>query len=158
PIPVLNDRIVITRTAATIEAIPSSSTIFIEALSRINGVPEPVPLVKEGDPLPAKGKQPFRSNVAVRAGTRDFIRFRLREGDIPTPLDNNTFIGDFEILGTYFDYGSINIGDELQCAYQVLDSGKIIIEVTVPSIRGTFQKRNFYTRRRGPDFTAATEL
>jgi molecular chaperone DnaK len=158
PISVANDRIVITRTAATIEAIPSSSTIFIEALSRIDGVPEPVHLVKEGDPLPAKGKQPFRSNVAVRAGTRDFIRFRLREGDIPSPLDHNTYIGDLEIFGTDFDYGSINVGDELQCAYQVLDSGQIIIEVTVPSIRGTFQKRNFYARRRGPDFTAATEL
>jgi molecular chaperone DnaK len=155
PISVTSDRIVITRTAATIEAIPSSSTIFVEALNHINGVPGPVYLVKEGDPLPAKGTQRFVSNVAVRAQTRDLIRFRLREGET---LDHNDYIGDLEIFGTDFDYDSINVGDDLQCAYQVLDSGQIIIEVTVPSIRGTFQKRNFYTRRRGPDFTATAAI
>ena len=61
----------------------------------------------------------------------------------------------FEIKGSDFDDGVIAAGAELICEYEVLDSGNIILEVSVPSIGGSFHSgRNFYSRQEGQiDYT-----
>jgi molecular chaperone DnaK len=51
-------------------------------------------------------------------------------------------------LDSYFFYPLFSY--ELVCAYEVLDSGNIILKISVPSIGGLFQSsRNFYSRQEG---------
>jgi molecular chaperone DnaK len=65
----------------------------------------------------------------------------------------------FEIKGSDFDDGVITAGDELICEYEVLDSGNIMMEVSVSSIGGSFHSgRNFYSRQDGQiDYTKASK-
>lgn len=141
-----NNKIVITRTEATIDAIPASSSIGIEALDKLGGVVGLDYFVKEGDMLPKKGQKKFSASETLRAGGRGAINFKLWEGEIEEPVTDNRFIGCFSITGQDFDSGVISAGAELICDYEVLDSGNIRCEITVPSVKGTFRSGNFYSR------------
>lgn len=144
-----NNKIVITRTEATIDAIPASSSIGIEALDKIGGVVGLDYLVKEGDMLPKKGQKKFSASETLRAKGRGSLNFKLWEGEIAEPGDNR-FIGCLSITGQDFDSGVISAGAELICDYEVLDSGNIRLEITVPSVGGTFGSgRNFYSSQTG---------
>lgn len=148
----------IARTAATVDAIPSSSSIAVEALDRIGGRPVPVYLVKQGEQLPAKGQQLFKAAESLRSRGPGAIQIKLWEGDIENPIADNRFIGALTIQGTDFDDGIISAGDDIVCDYEILDSGNVRLEITVPSIRGTFRKGNFYSREIGQvDLTDATK-
>ncbi len=71
------------------------------------------------------------------------------EGESDDPADNR-FIGVLKITGADFDDGVIPAGADLQCEFEILDSGKIVLEVPVPDIRGTFHSgRNFYSPQEG---------
>jgi len=157
PVSLENNRLVITRTVATIDAIPCSSTIGIEVLDRLGGRPVLDRLVREGEPLPKKGQRKFKATETLRAGGGGIIPFKLWEGDIEDPITDNRLIGLFSISGHDFNDGVISAGAELICDYEVLDSGNIVLKVTVPSIRGTFDSgRNFYSRQAGEiDYTNA---
>ena len=157
PLALEPNRIVVTRTTATIDAIPSSSSIGIEVLDRLGGRPILDYLVKEGDPLPRKDQRKFKAGESLRAGGDGAINFKVWEGDIEDPVSDNRLIGLFSINGHDFDEGVIPAGAELVCDYEVLDSGNIVLEVTVPSIKGTFHSgRNFYSRQAGQiDYTSA---
>jgi molecular chaperone DnaK len=157
PVSLENSRIVIARTAATIDAIPASSSIGVEVLDK--GRPVLEYLVKEGDPLPKKGQKKFRANESLRAGASGSIKFKVWEGDIAAPVTDNRFIGMFSITGHDFEDGVISNGAELVCDFEVLDSGNITLEITVPGIRGTFHSgRNFYSRQAGQiDYTSAAK-
>lgn len=65
-----------------------------------------------------------------------------------------------KISGSDFDDGVIPAGAHLECDYEILDSGNIIIGVSVPCIGGTFHSgRNFYSRQEGQlDYTSASVL
>ena len=158
PVAIENDRLVITRTAATIDAIPSSSSIGIEVAERIGGPRVLDYLVREGDPLPVKGQRIYKAEEALRAGSGGAINFKLWEGEIEDRIADNRPIGTFSIKGTDFEEGIIPVGAELVCDYEVLDSGNIVIEVSVPCIGGAFHSgRNFYSRQEGQiDFSAAS--
>jgi molecular chaperone DnaK len=148
-VPLENASITISKTAATIDAIPSSSSIAIEALDRLGGRVVPVYLVKQGDQLPAKGRKLFKAAESLRSGGPGAIQIKLWEGEIQNPITDNRPIGALTIVGSDFDDGIVGAGDEIVCDYQVLDSGNIRLEVTVPSIHGTFRKGNFYSRQTG---------
>lgn len=154
------DKIVITRTAASVDAIPASHSIGIAAKEKIGGPIVLVPLVKEGEQLPKKGKATFKAEESVRAGSSGALNFPLWEGDIKEPITDNRFIGLFKITGKDFDDGVIAAGADLICEYEVLDSGNIVMEVTVPSIGGSFPSgHNYYSRREGlHDYTKASKL
>ncbi len=158
PVPLENNRMVITRTVATIDAIPSSSSIGIEVLDRVGGRPVLDYLIKEGERLPKKGQKKFKASESLRAGSGGSINFKLWEGDIEDPVTDNRPIGLFSITGHDFTDGVISAGTELVCDYEILDSGNIMLEVTVPSIGGTFHSGgNFYSRRAGEiDYTNAS--
>ena len=149
------DKIVIARTAASIDAIPASHSIGVEARDKVGGRHVLDYLIREGDQLPSKGKKSFKAGESLKAGSAESIKFKLWEGDISDPINDNRFIGMFEIKGTDFDDGVIAAGAELVCEYEVLDSGNIILEVSVPSISGSFQSgRNFYSSQEGKvDYT-----
>ncbi len=158
PIAFENNKIVITRTAATIDAIPSSSSIAFEVLDKFGGRYTLDYVVKEGESLPKKGKKVYKAGESLRAGSNGALHFKIWEGDIEDPVTDNRPIGTFSITGRDFADGVISKGDELVCDYEMLDSGNIVLEVTVPSIGGTFPSgRNFYSRQAGQiDYTSAS--
>ena len=155
PIPLREDKIVIARTAASIDAIPASHSIGVEARDKVGGRLVLDYLVREGDQLPKKGKKTFKAGESLKAGSVGSIKLKLWEGEIADPINDNRFIGMFEIRGSDFDDGVIAAGAELVCEYEVLDSGNIQLEVSVPSISGSFKSgRNYYSSQEGKlDYT-----
>lgn len=160
PVNLENDKIIITRTAANIDAIPASHSIGVEARDKIGGRLVLDYLVREGDQLPIKGQKIFRAEESLKSGSTGSIKFKLWEGEITDPINDNRFIGMFEIKGSDFDDAVITSGAELVCDYEILDSGNINLEVTVPSIGGLFHSgRNFYSRQEGQiDYSNASKL
>ncbi len=153
------DKIIISRTAASIDAIPASHSIGVEALDKVGGYLGLDYLVREGDQLPKTGSKIFKAKEMLRAGSAGSIKFKLWEGDIVDPVIDNRFIGMFEIKGSDIESGAIAAGAELVCKYEVLDSGNIQLEVSVPSIGGLFHSgRNFYSRQEGQiDYSVAAK-
>lgn len=158
PIFLENSKIVITRTAATIDGIPSSSSIGIEVLDKLGGRAVLDFIVKEGDSLPKKGQKTYKAGESLKAGSNGVINFKLWEGDIEDPVTDNRPIGLFTINGHDFESGVISAGADLICEYEASDSGNIWLSVTVPSIGGTFNSsHNFYSRDGGLiDYTSAS--
>lgn len=155
PVTLGEDKIVIARTAASIDAIPASHSIGVEARDKVGGRLVLDYLVREGDQLPKKGKKTFKAGESLKAGSAGSIKFKLWEGEISDPINDNRFIGMFEIKASDFDDGVIMAGAELICEYEVLDSGNIQLEVSVPSISGSFKSgRNYYSSQEGKiDYT-----
>jgi molecular chaperone DnaK len=160
PIALEQDKIVITRTAATVDAIPASHSVGIEVLEKLGGRPVLDYLIRSGDSLPKKGKKVFKAAESLKAGASGSLNLKLWEGEIEEPIADNRPIGVLKISGSDFDDGVIPAGADLECEYEIQDSGNIIIEVSVPCIGGTFHSgKNFYSRQEGQlDYTAAAAL
>ena len=160
PLTLDTSHLMISRTAATVDAIPASHSIGVAAKDKIGGAVGLIYLIQEGEPLPKKGALSFRAETSLKAGTADSINFKLWEGDCKDPITDNRFIGLFKITGQDFSDGAISAGAELHCEYEILDSGQIILGVSVPSISGSFQNsRNFYSRQEGQiDYSKAAKL
>lgn len=154
------NKIIIVRTAANIDAIPASHSIGVEARDKIGGRFVLDYLVREGDQLPKKDRKIFKAEESLKSGGSNSIKFKLWEGEIIDPVGDNRFIGMFEIKGSDFEDGVIAAGAELICEYEILDSGNIVMEVSVPSIKGLFHSgRNFYSRQEGQiDYSKASKL
>lgn len=158
PLNLEDNRIVITRTAASIDAIPASSSIGIEILDKIGGRPMLEYLVKKGEPLPKKNKIAFKATESLRPNATNKIRFKIWEGEIKDIPNDNRYVGEFSITGEDFDDGVITAGSDLICEYDILDSGNIVLKVSVPSIGASFDARNFYSRQSGEiDYTQASK-
>lgn len=157
PFSLPQDIITITRTTATIDAIPASHSIAMAAKDKMGGKVILDYLVKAGDPLPKKGQKKFRTEESLRAGGPGAIMLNLWQGDIEQPYTDNQPVGTFKITGSDFDEGVIHAGAELICDYEIMDSGNITMTVTVPSVGGTFSPaHNFYSRQEGLiDYTTA---
>jgi molecular chaperone DnaK len=157
-VPIANNRFVITRTAASIDAIPASHSLGIEALSKAGGTPVLERLVNAGDQLPKRGQAKFKTETSLRAGSPGSIKFKIWEGEISDPIRDNRFVGLFEIKGSDLDQGAIPAGAEVVCEFELLDSGQLMLEVTVPSIKGLFKSKNYYSRQEGAiDFTKVSK-
>jgi molecular chaperone DnaK len=148
---------VITRTAATIAAIPASHSVAVEVLEKLGGKPTLEYLVRKGDALPKKGKKIFKSAESLESGGAGSLNFKLWEGEIKDPITDNRPIGVFKISGTDFGEGTIHAGAELECEYEILDSGYIDVRFSVPGISGAFRSdKNFYSRQEGQmDYASA---
>lgn len=145
PVAVEPSKFAITRTAATIDAIPSSSSIGFEVLDRAGGRPTLDFVIKEGEALPKTGVKRFRAAASIRAGGAESLHFKLWEGEILDPVSDNRFIGELAIGGKDIE-GVIPAGAEIECKYEVLDSGNVFFEVSVPSIQASFPSpRNLYS-------------
>jgi len=160
PVALEQDKIVITRTAATVDAIPASHSVGIEVLEKLGGRPLLDYLVRSGDSLPKKGKRLFKAAESLKSGASSSLNLKLWEGEIEDPITDNRPIGVLKISGSDFDDGVIPAGADLECDFEILDSGNIIIEVSVPCIGGTFHSgKNFYSRQEGQlDYTAAAVM
>jgi len=155
PVKLATDRIVIARTAAVVDAIPASHTIGLEVRKRIGGGTVLAYLVRQGDPLPKKGQIKLTAEQSVRAGSADALNFKIYEGDIEYPVADNRYVGMFTIAGNDFSDGVITAGAAITFDYEITDSGNIALEVTIPSISGTFEPHHkFYSRQEAErDFT-----
>jgi len=160
PITLEQDRIIITRTAATVNAIPASHSIAVEALEKLGGRSGLDYLVRAGDALPKKGKKVFKAGESLKAGSHNSLNFKLWEGEIEDPITDNRPIGVLKISGSDFDDGVVPAGADLECEYEILDSGNINITVSVPCIGGTFHSnKNFYSRQEGQlDYSTAAAI
>ena len=151
------NRVVITKTIATIGAIPASQSIGVEVMKTLGGSAILEFLVKEGDDLPKKGVTTFKAGQTIKAGSGSALNIKLWEGNIESPVEDNRFIGVLKISGMDFDSGVITTGTEIICEYEMGDSGAISLEVSIPSIGATFGNRNFYSRQEGQKDTLDTD-
>ena len=152
--PIKQEEIVITKTAAILDAIPASHTIVLEVLDHLSGQSKPYHLIQKGEPLPKTESVELIAGQTVIAGSSDSLKFIMWEGDIEHPINKNRLIGCLEVTGGDFDEGIISEGSDLICNYEILDSGEIILEVEAPEIAGIY-KENFYSRKEGErDYSA----
>lgn len=150
PISIENNSIVITRTAATIDAIPASHSIGVQVREKMGSAGTKLTrLVNKGDSLPKKDSIPFKAAESLRAKGPGSLNFKLWEGEIDTPIEDNEFIGCLKITGADFDAGVIEPGADLICEYEVSDSGRVSLSISVPSVGGTFTRHDFYSRQEG---------
>ena len=155
-----NNRIEIAYTLATVGTILASHSIGVEVCENSMSNHSVLDyLVREGEPLPAKGQKTFRATETIKAGSYDGIHFKLWEGDQQDDVEDNRFIGCMNITGRDFDFGMIMPGAEIVCDYVVTDSGSIELDISVPSISESFNNdKNFYSRQEGQiDLDAASE-
>ena len=85
-VPIGVQRIVITKTLATIGAIPASHSIGVEMLDRLGGIPVYTILIHEGDSLPKRDTVTFRAGQTLKAGSNSTINIKLWEGNIESPI------------------------------------------------------------------------
>ena len=148
PISIENNSIAITRTAATIDAIPASHSIGVQVREKMSGTGTNLRyLIKKGDLLPKKGEVPFKAAEALRAKGPGSLNFKIWEGEIDSPIEDNEFVGSLKITGSDFDAGVIEPGSDLICEYEVSDSGRVSLSITVPTVGGTFTRHDFYSRQ-----------
>jgi len=98
-----------------------------------------------------KGTRRYKAAESLKAGSTGSLNFILWEGDIDDPIKDNRPIGVLKVSGSDFDDGVIPAGADLECDYEILDSGNIIFEISIPSIGGMFNStgKNFYSRQEG---------
>ena len=99
----------------------------------------------------------LKAAESLEAGTSHSLNFELREGE-EEPIDATHRIGVMQIKGDDFDEGVIPVGADLVCDYEMLDSGLLNLEVSVPCIGSIFHSgRNFYLPQEGYiDYTSAS--
>ncbi len=160
PLPTPVDAITITRTHATVEAIPASSSIGIEVIGGAEGTATVLDyLVRKGDTLETRGRRLFRAATAIKAGEQKELLFKIWEGEIEAPVNDNRFIGVLRIAGTDFEFGEIAVGTAIYCSFVVGVSGALSMEIEVPAIGGSFGRgQNFYSHGEGAVTGAAATL
>lgn len=144
-----NSEITITKTLATIGAIPASHSIGVEVVDKLGGIPVLEFLVNEGDALPKKGTITFKAGQTLKAGSNDSINIKLWEGNIQSPITDNRFIGVLKITGSDIASGVVPTGADIECEYEMSDSGTINLEASIPCIGASFSNHNFYSRQEG---------
>ncbi|MGM9553504.1 MAG: Hsp70 family protein [Faecousia sp.] len=147
--PIGTRKIVITKTLATIGAIPASHSIGVEVADKLGGISVLEFLVNEGDALPKKGTITFKAGQTLKAGTNASINIKLWEGSISSPITDNRFIGVLKIAGTDLPAGVIPTGADIECEFEMSDSGTIRLEASIPCIGASFGNHNFYSRQEG---------
>ena len=100
-------------------------------LEKLGGRPTHEWLIRAGDQLPKKDKRTFKTSESIKAGSAGTINLKIWEGEIEDPVTDNRFIGLLKVSGSDFDDGVIPAGADLECEYEVLDSGNIVLEVSI---------------------------
>ena len=142
-------RMLITKTMASVGAIPASKSIGMEVMTKIGGESELVFLIEEGDSLPHKGVITVRAGKTIRSGSAEALNIKLWEGDLKHSVEDNRFIGVLKIKGKDIDAGMIPEGAEIECEYEITDSGQINLEASIPVIAATFRGHNLYSWQEG---------
>ena len=99
--------------------------------------------------MPKKGTITFKAGQTLKAGSNDSINIKLWEGNIQSPITDNRFIGVLKITGTNIASGVVPTGADIECEYEMSDSGTISLEASIPCIGASFSNHNFYSRQEG---------
>ena len=75
--------------------------------------------------------------------------FTLWEGGIKDPIEDNRYIGTYHISGKSLPDGTVPIGAEIICNYEMTDAGALRLGVTIPCIGVNLPQANFYSRQEG---------
>jgi molecular chaperone DnaK len=155
PVALAADRVSITRTAVSIGAIPASHSIGVEVKQTLYGsATQLCYLIEKGESLPKKGREVFKAAERLSAGSPGALIIKLYEGEIQNPVTDNRAVGCLKIRGSDFETGVIRAGDDLAVDYEVSDSGRISIMVSVPSVGCALPSHDFYSRQEAQvDFT-----
>ena len=159
PIAIEQDEIVITKTAATVETIPSPSSISLKVFDKSIDRHILESLIRKGESLPKKGSiDNLKTGRVLEAGSSESLNFILLEGEFQEDIDANEYIGNFKIKGIDFDEDVIPEGADLICNYEIKNSAEIKLTVEVPDIRGIFDfdssESDFYSPDEGKrDYT-----
>lgn len=150
----------ITKTPATVDAIPASHDLALEVLDKVGGHSVREVLVRGGDPLPKKGRTKLVAAESLKAGEQESLVFKVWEGEIDDPISDNQYVGTLKISGGDFDDGVIPSGAELECEYEIQDGGNPIFHISVSAIGATFgSEKNFYSADDGMvNFLTETKL
>ena len=140
PMPLENDKLTITRTAVTVEAIPASHSVGIAVREKFGGASTVEWLIRKGDELPSKSTKIFLAEESLKSGSSNSLDFYLLEGESEEPFDNRV-IGTLKISGTDFEGGVIPAGGELECDFEMLDSGTIVLTDFHPKHQSHFRIR-----------------
>jgi molecular chaperone DnaK len=76
--------------------------------------------------------------IPLGAGDSAVPMFKLYEGEIASPVTDNRLVGSLKITGADFESGTIRLGDDLVCEYEVSQSARLSLVVSVPSIGSSF--------------------
>jgi molecular chaperone DnaK len=160
PISIENNSIIITRTTAILDAIPASHFLGVEVREKMTTTGTKLEyLIRKGDSLPKKGSKTFKAAEALRAKGPGSLNFKLYECEIEAPIEDNAPMGCFKITGADFETGVIEPGADLICEYDVADSGRISLSVSVPSVSSTFAQHDYYSRQGyGIDYSNAGHI
>ena len=71
------------------------------------------------------------------------------EGNIQSPITDNRFVGVLKITGMDIASGVIPTGADIECEFEMSDSGTIHLEASIPCIGASFGNHNFYSRQEG---------
>ena len=134
---------------AVIGTITASSPIAVKVLDRVGGKAVPVYLIEENDSLPRKGQVRFAAGQTVYAGSESALVFTLWEGGIKDPIEDNRYIGTYRISGKALPDGTVPVGAEIICDYEMSDSGALRLGVSIPCIGVSLPEANFYSRQDG---------
>ena len=147
PITIEQDEIVITKTAAIVEAIPSPSSITLVVHDKSIGKDTLVPLIEKGESLPKEGSVEVKARKALESGSSESLDFILLEGEFKEDIYANKRIGAFKIKGEEIVDGVILEGADLICNYKIENSAEIKLAVEVPDIRNRFEssQTDFYS-------------
>ena len=144
-IPVPEPGIIITKTLASVGAIPASHSIAVPALDKLGGAEKLVYLIRKDEALTKKGKVIFRAAQTLKARSGESLNFNLWEGEIENPYEDNRFVGVYKISGTNLTGNEIiPAGSEIICEYEMSDGGALSMSASVPCIGTEFERKNFY--------------
>ena len=141
--PIEQHKIVITKTAAIVEAIPSPSSISLVVHDKSIGKDILVPLIEKGDTLPKEGSINVKARKALEAGSSESLDFILLVGEFKEDIYANEHIGNFKIKGEKLSDGVIPEGADLIFNYKIKNSAEIGGTVEVPDIRDIFEYSEF---------------
>jgi len=153
PVSLGAERIVITRTAVSVDGIPASHSLGVAVReSPLSSGFKLYHFVKKGEMLPKKGQEKFKTTESLRAGGEGAIYFNIYEGEIEDPYDDNRLVGCVAITGRDFDAAVIRPGEGLLFDYEVADSGRLSVSISAPLLGITFANKDYYSRGLGNDF------
>jgi molecular chaperone DnaK len=150
PVALREDKIVIARTAASIDAIPASHSIGVEARDKVGGRLVLDYLVREGDQLPKKGKRPSRRASPSRPEAPVRSSSSCGKVKYPTPSTTTASSACSRSRVRTSTTASSPLARSWSVSIEVLDSGNISWKSRCrPSAARSKSGRNFYSSQEG---------
>jgi molecular chaperone DnaK len=141
----------ITRTHATVAAIPATQTISVKVRAGATRLRNALqPLIIKGTPLPTRGSEKLRAAFSIGADLPGSIDLELFQDEGAPDPELNLAVGSFRISHRDLPEGmQIKEGDPVIFHWAMDDSGLLTATVELPSLRQTFATKRFYVDQAG---------